>query len=372
MKRLLAFIVAMMLACPVYAADLKVSELTAETTPDSTDLLYLVKAAGGAGADRKITVGNLLSGSTGNVATDAIWDAAGDLVQGTAPNTAAKLTKGATGTILQAGASVNAYSTYALPTADCTVNQILKANSSGDFICAADATGGNVATDTIWAAAGDIAVATGNDAATVITKGANNTIFGVSSSGVLGYNTSIQQLDDAAQFASATASKGTRKLVQSSISDTMLLTDTAVITGNVTWTNTTQGAGTYTRPFLEQANTWSGVQTLTNPVGVIGGTTAGLSQTLASGTSAMGTSAISSGTCATVVSTAATGTATTDVVHWGFNGDPTGVTGYAPSANGMLTIMAYPTSGYVNYKVCNNTASSITPGALTLNWRVIR
>ena len=295
MKRLLAFIVAMMLACPVYAADLKVSELTAETTPDSTDLLYLVKAAGGAGADRKITVGNLLSGSTGNVATDALW-----------------------------------------------------------------------------AAAGDIAVATGNDAATVITKGPNNTIFGVSSAGVLGYNTSIQQLDDAAQFASATASKGTRKLVQSSISDTMLLTDTPIITGNVTWTNTTQGAGTYTRPFLEQANTWSGVQTLTNPVGVIGGTTAGLSQTLANGTSAMGTSAISSGTCATVVSTAATGTATTDVVHWGFNGDPTGVTGYAPSANGMLTIMAYPTSGYVNYKVCNNTADSVTPGALTLNWRVIR
>lgn len=98
----------------------------------------------------------------------------------------------------------------------------------------------------------------------------------------------------------------------------------------------------------------------------------GLSTTVVSGTSALGTSAISSATCATVVTTAATGTATTDVVWWGFNGDPTGVTGYAPLVAGMLTIVSYPSSGNVNFKVCNNTSGSITPGAITLNWRVIR
>lgn len=92
----------------------------------------------------------------------------------------------------------------------------------------------------------------------------------------------------------------------------------------------------------------------------------------ATGTAALGTGAISSGTCATVVTSAATGVATTDVIEASFNGDPTGVTGYTPSANGMLTIIAYPTSGNVNFKVCNNTASSITPGAITLNWRVAR
>jgi len=94
--------------------------------------------------------------------------------------------------------------------------------------------------------------------------------------------------------------------------------------------------------------------------------------TIASGTSALGTGAISSGACAAAVTTAATGTLTTDVINWGFNGDPTGVTGYAPTANGMLTIIAYPTADNVNYKVCNLTAASITPGAITLNWRIQR
>ena len=97
-----------------------------------------------------------------------------------------------------------------------------------------------------------------------------------------------------------------------------------------------------------------------------------VSYTVASGTSALGTSAISSATCATVVTTSATGTATTDVITAGFNGDPTGVTGYVPLTSGMLTIIAYPTADNVNFKVCNNTSASITPGAITLNWRVAR
>lgn len=94
--------------------------------------------------------------------------------------------------------------------------------------------------------------------------------------------------------------------------------------------------------------------------------------TIASGTSALGTSAISSATCASVVTTSATGTVTTDPIEWGFNGDPTGVTGYVPATSGMLTIIAYPSSNNVNFKVCNNTTASITPGAITLNWRVAR
>lgn len=90
------------------------------------------------------------------------------------------------------------------------------------------------------------------------------------------------------------------------------------------------------------------------------------------GTSALGTSAISSAACATVVTTAATGVLTTDVVQASFNGDPTAVTGYVPLTAGMLTIIAYPTANNVNFKVCNNTTGSITPGAVTLNWRVVR
>jgi hypothetical protein len=101
-------------------------------------------------------------------------------------------------------------------------------------------------------------------------------------------------------------------------------------------------------------------------------TAGGISVIVAKGTSALGTSAIASGACATVVTTAATGTATTDIIDWGFNSDPTGVVGYQPSVNGMLTIIAYPSTNDVNFKVCNNTAASITPGARTLNWKVQR
>lgn len=103
------------------------------------------------------------------------------------------------------------------------------------------------------------------------------------------------------------------------------------------------------------------------------GAAAAAVHTIASGTSALGTSAIASGgPCATVVTTSATGVVTTDVINWGFNGDPTGVTGYAPTTNGLLVIFAYPSANNVNFKVCNNTSASITPGAITLNWRVAR
>jgi hypothetical protein len=53
-----------------------------------------------------------LAGATGQVATDAIWDAAGDLAVGTGANTAAKLASGAAGTVL-AGAGVGSAPTWA-------------------------------------------------------------------------------------------------------------------------------------------------------------------------------------------------------------------------------------------------------------------
>lgn len=95
-----------------------------------------------------------------------------------------------------------------------------------------------------------------------------------------------------------------------------------------------------------------------------------LTQTIASGTASLGASAIASNACATVVTVTATGVLTTDNISADFNADPTSTLGYEPGA--MLTIVKYPTSGHVNFKVCNNTSSSITPGATTLNWRVVR
>lgn len=107
---------------------------------------------------------------------------------------------------------------------------------------------------------------------------------------------------------------------------------------------------------------------LANAVSAAGGST----QTIAAGTAALATGAIGSGACATAVTSTATNTATTDVVLASFNGDPSAVTGYIPSTSGMLTILVYPTANAANFKVCNNTAGSITPGAITLNWRVVR
>jgi hypothetical protein len=97
-----------------------------------------------------------------------------------------------------------------------------------------------------------------------------------------------------------------------------------------------------------------------------------MTQTIASGQLALSTSAIASGACTAAQTTAATGVATTDVIMASFAGDPTAVTGYVPSTNGMLTIIPYPTANNVNFKVCNNTSASITPGAISLNWRVAR
>lgn len=95
-------------------------------------------------------------------------------------------------------------------------------------------------------------------------------------------------------------------------------------------------------------------------------------QTIAHGTVALGTSSISSGSCDTTgVGVTATGVAATDTMTYAANTDISGVTGYG-STSGFLTIYPYPGSSVVNFKVCNWTGSSITPGAVTLNWRVVR
>lgn len=106
----------------------------------------------------------------------------------------------------------------------------------------------------------------------------------------------------------------------------------------------------------------------------VNGASAGaLGVLIATGTAAMNTAAVGSGACETVVTVSASGVATTDVIETGFNGDPTAVTGYGASATGaVLSIYPYPSSGNVNFKVCNSTLASITPSALTLNWKVYR
>ena len=107
------------------------------------------------------------------------------------------------------------------------------------------------------------------------------------------------------------------------------------------------------------------------------GTCASPTQTIASGALALATSSIAgSGGCQTVTagsvnSAAATGVATTDTITWTASGSIKGLTGYNPST-AQLQITPYPTAGYVNFDVCNPTSGAIVPGAVTLNWRVVR
>jgi hypothetical protein len=102
------------------------------------------------------------------------------------------------------------------------------------------------------------------------------------------------------------------------------------------------------------------------------GTGGTVAYTIFAGTKALDTDAIASGACDTLATTTATGAASTDIVTFTANADITGVTGYAPVTTGGLAIYVWPTTNTINYKVCNPTSSSITPGAVTLNVRITR
>lgn len=95
---------------------------------------------------------------------------------------------------------------------------------------------------------------------------------------------------------------------------------------------------------------------------------------VASGTVVLDTDAIASGDCDTSdTGITATNVLSSDVVSWSFVGDVSGVTGYNPVTTGGLMIYHYTGADSVSFKVCNPTASSITPSsAVTLNWNVVR
>ncbi len=139
-------------------------------------------------------------------------------------------------------------------------------------------------------------------------------------------------------------------------------------------------AGVLTLICTKTNGTAFGTLATTTPIGtgVVTGintavsTAGGFPILIASGTKALGTTGITSATCAAAVTAVATGAASTDVADIAFNSDPTAVTGYAPSTSGMLTIIPWASSGAINIKVCNNTAATITPGAITLNWKIDR
>jgi hypothetical protein len=91
---------------------------------------------------------------------------------------------------------------------------------------------------------------------------------------------------------------------------------------------------------------------------------------VASGTITLPTTAIASNTC-TLATATATGATTADTLSWSPNADIHSVTGYG-GTSGFLTIYPYITANTANLNVCNFTGSSITPGAVTVNFRINR
>jgi len=169
------------------------------------------------------------------------------------------------------------------------------------------------------------------------------------------------------QFNDSNAFGGSQAFTWNKATNLLTVGTSGSVAGQIALAGSGSGAITITAP-----PTASGTLTLPSPSG--GGS---LALIIASGTATLGTGAITSGTCAAAVNGTATqgsvaNVLASDVITAGFNGDPTGVTGYIPATTGMLTIIPYPSAGAVSFKVCNNTSGSITPGAITLNWRVAR
>ena len=151
-------------------------------------------------------------GGGGSVPVDSIWDAKGDLAVGTGPNTAVRLAVGVNGYVLIADSSQPTGLRWGPQTgtgsSSVSVDPIyvakgdipvgtgsgaavrLPAGSNGYFL-SADSTeptglkwvpistggGGDVSTDTLWNAKGDLAVGTGVDAASRLAVGTNGHVL---------------------------------------------------------------------------------------------------------------------------------------------------------------------------------------------------
>lgn len=94
--------------------------------------------------------------------------------------------------------------------------------------------------------------------------------------------------------------------------------------------------------------------------------------TICSGQIALSTGAIDSGARGTNTLTCTGLSATTDTISCTFSGDTNAVTGYAPSASGGLSLKTWASTNTINVDQVNDTGSSITPGAATVNCKGIR
>jgi hypothetical protein len=109
-------------------------EAAAPATPAATRVVVYAKADGLMYSKDDAGAETLMSGGSGNVATDAIWDAAGDLAVGSGANTAAKLAKGAAGgalSIINAAVAWNSGTSF--PASKLTGDRYWRTDLGDDF-----------------------------------------------------------------------------------------------------------------------------------------------------------------------------------------------------------------------------------------------
>jgi hypothetical protein len=131
-------------------------------------------------------------GGGGSVATDAIWDAKGDLAGGTGANTAAKLTVGANKSVLTADSAQTTGLKWLAETAatPAAVGTSGATGTSGHPLALDDHAHAHEAAhiqhDTTWAAKGDLIAGTANDTAAILGAGSNNQVLVADSSQTTG------------------------------------------------------------------------------------------------------------------------------------------------------------------------------------------
>jgi hypothetical protein len=155
-----------------------VEQGSAPSTPASGYSAIFAKSNGLYIVDDAGTVTGPFGAAT--IASDVLWDAKGDIAVGSGSNTAGRLAVGANGKVLTANSGATEGVEWATPK--------------------------TVATDVVWAAKGDIAVATANDTASVLSVGANGYVLTADSgeaTGVKWAAAAVGYTDEQAQDAAA-------------------------------------------------------------------------------------------------------------------------------------------------------------------------
>ncbi len=170
MKKLLIIIC---IFFPLVCHAAKVTDFTDESSPASADLLWLTVDVSTEPADRKLTLGNLL-----------LWMATQDWTFSGAVTLPVITLADASTLTLPAAASAYDPGLFGCGTdGACTWVDLDNYAASGDLA--------SYMPLSTFTAAGDVPVGSGSGTVTVITKGANNTFFGVNNAGTLGFHSSF-------------------------------------------------------------------------------------------------------------------------------------------------------------------------------------